>query len=158
MKIFTVKTFPKKSGENWIRFINKELEELTFVRKPNRLPMHKPSNFLKQAIYIFTGRYLKKYGVKELSDLVVRVRSLDECRAHLSASNPFRLSFMLLCNEGVRWVSPQNRSKWALELHYAFLHEVPPEYLLGFIYQQGSHLKIKPKYEAMIAKIKVETA
>lgn len=51
--------------------------------------------------------------------------------------NPFFWCIHLLL-DGKSWITPDQKSKSAKQLLYAHRHNVPPEYLIGFIRQTGT--------------------
>ena len=59
-------------------------------------------------------------------------------------ANIFHALFLGLYEEDTQ-ISRQERAQMAKELLYADRHNVPPEYLCGFLYQSGGRKKLDEK-------------
>ena len=144
--------FPKSAGKEWLEFIDRQLAANAAMPIAIRSPMHRHNNFAQFATFVFTSRYLERHGVEKLMKVVIRETGISEKRAAAVAENPFKLGFMLLFGSGTKLITPQELSKWSVHLHYAHLHKVRPEFLIGFIFQEGSYSKIKPNYDRLISR------
>lgn len=151
MSKFTYYDFPKNLNKEWRSFIDSNLIANAAIPAAQRIPIQRRSNFAQIATYVFTTRYLKKHGMEKLTKLVHQKAGISKARIPATAQNPFKLGFMLLFGTGARVISPQDLSKWSVNLHYAYLHNTPPDYLIGYIFQEGSYSKIKPKYDLLIS-------
>jgi len=110
-------------------------------RKEKPMPMHTTKGILKQLIYQLGRFYLDGSAEATLRDLLIQ-RINNRGGRILKSGNEFGGGniFYLGCR-----AIPHNHapikggelSKLSKQLYYAFLCDVPPKYLIGFIYQTG---------------------
>ena len=98
-------------------------------------PYDTPNSYLKREVYRLVRHCIAKQAVDLLQELVAKDDSSPRPTAH-NEQDPFYWGFMFVCGMDKR-VSRQARWRFANELLYAHKHNVPPELLVGFIYQIG---------------------
>jgi hypothetical protein len=105
------------------------------VRDKRAPPYDTPNGFLKREVYRLVRRCINKQAVNLLRELVAKDDSSPRPTAY-NEQDPFYWGFMFVCGMDKR-VSRQDRWRFSNELQYAHKHNVPPELLVGFIYQIG---------------------
>lgn len=113
------------------------------VRDEPASPYGTPNGYLKREVYRLVRRCIAKQAVKLLQELVAKDDSSSRPTAY-NEQDPFYWGFMFVCGMDKR-VSRQARWKFANELLYAHKHNVPPELLVGFIYQIGRSDKLRER-------------
>lgn len=98
---------------------------------------------LKRLVYASVRDLL---GADDDYEAVRRAYPMQSGRQPSVRSNPFRWALSALRHEGLA-VSPQSVLKFGRHLHYAHRHLVPPQLLIGFIYQSGGSAAVERKYE-----------
>lgn len=119
--------------DGWERSINTQPEQA--VRDEPAPPYDTPNGYLKREVYRLVRRCIAKQAVDLLRELVQKDDSPPRPTAY-NEQDPFYWGFMFVCGMDKR-VSRQARWRFANELLYAHKHNVPPELLVGFIYQIG---------------------
>lgn len=125
-----------KGNQRLSRLFSKGVVDLT--------PDQRPLSVLKRASYIIgcqladsgRGQKLADYMQHQPrnGDFIPKVNSL----APQADQNPFFWCLHLLAG-WEDWLTRDQRSKAARQLKYAYRHQVPPQYLTGFILQIGSN-------------------
>lgn len=100
--------------------------------------------------YQFTLTVIKRDKISKVKKKVKKL-GYSKGKIELMAQNPFRLCMYYLCDSKEREVKPATVHKWAMLLHYAALHHVKSEDLLGFLYQEGSIKVINTRYRKLMA-------
>ena len=101
-------------------------------------------NFYRREIYILGLELLRNPPTSwSMNDLVENVRTKKTTRPDAMGS-VFHDLFMCIYQDDLR-ISRQERSKMAMELEYAYRHDISPELLCGFIYQSGNRKDLSRK-------------
>lgn len=117
--------------------------EQTFGSSPNE----DAKNFLRREIYAL-GRCLKAVPPKwDIVEIISGLRIHKVRRPKALHGNIFHALLMGVYEEDTQ-IPRQERSKMAKELLYADRHNVPPEYLCGFLYQSGGRDNLEEKLNA----------
>lgn len=106
-------------------------------------PYDKPNGYLKREVYRLVRRCIAGGALETLKRIVAHDDSSSRPSAH-NQVDPFYWGFMMVCGMDDR-IRRQDRWKFANELLYAHRHDVPPELLVGFIYQIGSSDGLREK-------------
>lgn len=150
-KAFEAMSFPAKATPIWKKYIKKSVAQRpkSFSRM-KCLPIETRDGSLKTAVYIATIQAIEqdKIGLIAKRARVMGVKCGENAK---QPTNPFRVMFAVLCTVKTYEISIGNRCRWAIQLHYSYLHDVAPENLLGFLYQEGSHELIAMHYKKLIA-------
>jgi len=99
-------------------------------------PYDTPNGYLKREVYRLVRHCIATQTVETLQALVAD----DDCSPRPTAYNkqdPFYWGLMFVFGMDRR-VCRKTRERFANELLYAHKHNVPPELLVGFIYQIGN--------------------
>ena len=88
--------------------------------------------------YIYTQQWINKYSY---GDMVQTAWRVEKIRKRRSDYNPFSLSIQMLFEN----IDKGTRQRYGHVLKYAYLHEVPAKWLLGFIVQAGGLAQISKK-------------
>ncbi len=103
-------------------------------------------NFLRREIYALGLSYLANPPRWAVSELVAKIRVSQTTRME-ALENVFHSLLMSVYEEDDP-ISRQERWLMARELEYARRHNVPPEFLCGFLYQSGGRKNLLKKLEA----------
>lgn len=106
-------------------------------------PYDRPNGYLKREVYRLVRRCIDKQAVNLLRELVAKDESSPRPTAY-NEQDPFYWGFMFVCGMDKR-VSRQDRWRFSNELQYAHKHNVPPELLVGFVYQIGRSDKLRER-------------
>jgi hypothetical protein len=135
--------------EVWADFIDqleKELASLSMLRADvRRSPFYSTPNVVKRAVYIFVEYARKKLKPQPLED------TIDKSRVDKAGGKTLRTPRKDIKKEPYYWVltglhldcpaanlGKSDVTRFAQHLNYAHRHNVPPEYLIGFLLQSGS--------------------
>lgn len=101
-------------------------------------PYDRPNSYLKRSVYEFVRSCLSTDDGAMLRMAVTGERPLAGARGDTGTfeDNPFFWGLLLVC--GDNGLTKSSRSRFSLELQYANMHNVPPQYLIGFLYQMGT--------------------
>ena len=121
--------------DEWERRINTQPEPAVRDKRAPPPPYDTANGYLKREVYRLVRRCITKQVVDLLRELVAKDDSSPRPTAY-NEQDPFYWGFMFVCGMDKR-VSRQARWRFANELLYAHKHNVPPELLVGFIYQIG---------------------
>lgn len=111
-------------------------------------PYDKVNSKLKRVVYRLVRDCLKCDLLSVLKDSVQKQPG-DKSQVKPSsknADNPFYWGFTAVCGIDKK-LARSNKSRFSQELLYAHMHDVPPEFLIGFIYQIGSSSKLQQKID-----------
>lgn len=111
-------------------------------------PYDQPNSKLKRNVYRLV-RYCLKYDLLDLLKESVEFQLEGKSRVKPSlqnAANPFYWGLSAVCGADNK-LPRTNKSRFAQELQYANMHDVPPEFLVGFIYQIGSSKDLQRKID-----------
>ncbi|MEP4529538.1 MAG: hypothetical protein ABJ050_19660 [Paracoccaceae bacterium] len=125
----------KKAGTSW----EKALWAKSDPEEKKRPPDDKVNSKLKRAVYKIVRDCIKADLVHVLKESV-EFQFGDKSQVKPSpsnAENPFYWGLTAVCGTDEK-LARSNKSRFSQELIYAHLHDVPPELLIGFIYQIGS--------------------
>ncbi|SMC82695.1 hypothetical protein [Novosphingobium sp. B1] len=142
-----------REHKEWEQFVEMVRERLrAFHDLPNdlkRSPYHAPSNIIRRSAYEFyllSRQTLKPRLLEEAID-DIRVAHIGEDRARTLRKDikkdPFYWILMGLhfdCPEATLRKSEVTR--FAQHLNYARRHDIPPEFLVGFLMQTGSNAEV----------------
>jgi len=137
---------PKKPGPNW----GNQMEKLLETAK-NRRPIETQKGIILTGTYAFTKLVIDEKKLTRVCKETQRRGFSKTQTVSVMKRNPFQLCMNYLCHKGSRKVDPKLQHKWARLLHYAYLHHVKAEDLLGFLYQEGSYERINKRYKKLIA-------
>lgn len=131
-----------KAWENatWAKFDAKE------KRQP---PYDKVNSKLKRAVYKLVRNCIENDLVDVLKESV-EFQFGDKSQvkpSRTNAENPFYWGFTAVCGTDEK-LARSNKSRFSQELMYAHIHDVPPEFLIGFIYQIGSSKELQRKIDS----------
>ena len=108
-------------------------------------PNENAKNFLRREIYAL-GLALKTNPPEwEMADLIKLIRGKPVTRPEV-LGRVFHALFLALYEDD-DGIDRHERRMLAKELEYAYRHEVPPEYLCGFIHQSGGRKNLSIKLE-----------
>lgn len=127
-------------------------------RPDSSYPISSRKGVILTSTYSFTLRRIKKNDSDKLIHSMVKKGHSKKTLKSGFKRNPFHVSLQHLCAKGICYESPQKLSKWARLLHYAHLHNVKAEDLLGFLYQEGNYETINKKYNQIIANIDINSS
>lgn len=147
-----------------MRYVEKlekaEKEKSVKTRKTKKadLPPYETANgYLKRAVYAFTQYLIKSKRIRIIE------RAIDQAayfgknpRSPDIRVNPFYWVLVLMFpNDELKLVAgddgpmfQQDRNRLGLQLLYAHIHNVPPEYLVGFLNQSGGPKRILARLKA----------
>lgn len=120
----------KRIQEGW----SEEFGHRTDSKKPH---YDRPDGKLKRYVYQLVRDCIEGGWVDELKECAER--QLGGARLKPSErnnANPFYWGLTAVCGEKYK-LPRTTKSRFAQELLYADMHDVPPEFLVGFIYQIG---------------------
>lgn len=135
-----------------LREIEKAWEKASWAKydaeEKLRPPYDKANSKLKRAVYRLVRDCIKNDLVHALKE---SVEHQFGDRSHVkpspaNAENPFYWGFMAVCGTENK-LARSNKSRFSQELMYAHMHDVPPQFLIGFIYQIGSSKDLQRKIE-----------
>jgi len=172
-EIKLINNFKRKNPRYWQTFTKHKVWEGRRVAKANRLPVHRKRNIQKITAYIFFTELNEdkraSFGLSVIPDTPDREKHFkeaeyDPARIKKAAQNP--LNYVLHWLYGnfdekenpELFLSAQDRSKFARELHYAWLCQVSPDHLLGFIWMECGTKDFKRKYLNLIKRLKKKKA
>lgn len=120
-----------------------KLERGTQLRKatPDLPPFDREASFLKREVYAFVLENFRT-SIEEanllrfLPEVIARAKRRPPHKPSVEA-NPFHWVFYALAAEG-RHLERWEISRFGRELLYAKRHSIPPELLIGFLYQTGT--------------------
>jgi len=121
--------------DEWERRLKAQAELSVRDKRAPPPPYDTANGYLKREVYRLVRRCIAKQAVDLLQELVAKDDSSPKPTAY-NEQDPFYWGFMFVCGMDKR-VSRQARWRFANELLYAHKHNVPPELLVGFIYQIG---------------------
>lgn len=106
-------------------------------------PAETANGYLKRESYRIIDHYVT-HGRARFFENVVRQDGRGLTARVKLEENPFHFGLLaLFADDSV--VSKQDRSLFSMQMLYAYQHGIPPEFLIGFIYQAGSKEEIKRK-------------
>ena len=121
---------------------NAEMEQLRGMLRGGkesfrgRSPYANWSGTIRRFMYDLVRRYRAN---RELNIIQEMVWALPSEPLKVSfAENPFYWSLYAAKNDGEIAITYKEISRYAAQMQYADLHHVPPELLVGFVYQQGN--------------------
>ena len=116
--------------------INKEWKAKSAAK--GLCPYDRPNSYLKRSVYELVRSCLSTDDGAMLRTAFTRERTLAGARGDTDTyeDNPFFWGLLLVCD--YNGLSKSSLSRFSLELRYADLHNVPPQYLIGFLYQMGT--------------------
>ncbi len=103
---------------------------------------------LKRAAYRFVADYDNNALIAVLKKSV-RMQANNKTKIKQTAAtdaNPFYWALTAVCQADYE-LPRSTKSRFAQELQYAYLHKVPPEFLVGFIYQIGPSRGLQEKID-----------
>ena len=104
-------------------------------------------NFLRREVYALGLALQRSPPTWNVAELITSSRAHQTTRADVLKNNVFQALFMGIYNEDDQ-ISRQERWVMARELEYAARHNVPPEFLCGFVYQSGGRKNLLKKLGA----------
>ena len=111
-------------------------------------PYDQPNSKLKRSVYRLV-RYCLEHDLLGLLKKSVEFQLEGKSRVKPSlhnAANPFYWGLTAVCGADNK-LPRSSKSRFAQELQYAHMHNVPPEFLVGFIYQIGSSKDLQRKID-----------
>jgi len=138
---------PQKLGASWKIYLE---ERITNV--DGKLPLNSRKGSILDMSYKFTIGMIEQDKLATVGRTIQKRGVSPANVQRLIAKNPFQLCMNYLCYKGVRKVDPKLQHKWSRLLHYAYLHHVEAENLLGFLYQEGPYDLINGRYKKLLAK------
>ena len=155
-EIYAELNFPAKVNPEYRRFISKKLnkfKKVPRVMSKDLRPMQRKNGLTKVLIYRGAIDSIEQNEIRRMEKHAKK----NGFRSRKNSSipqNPFRVGFaVLLPKNGKLVLSDANRVRWAKELHYAYLHGVKPENLLGFLYQEGPHQLLAKRYKDLLTRL-----
>jgi hypothetical protein len=117
-------------------------------KKEKRPPYYTANGTLKRQVYQLVRRCIEADLVHVLKESVeFQFGNRSQVKpSPANAENPFYWGFMAVCGTDKK-LARSNKSRFSQELMYAHMHNVPPEFLIGFIYQIGSSKDLQRKIE-----------
>lgn len=118
----------------------------------NPVPYDAPYSKLKRAAYRLVADYNNNDLIAVLiSVLKESVQTQADSKAKIKPSaandaNPFYWALTAVCQADYE-LPRSTKSRLAQELQYAHMHDVPPEFLVGFIYQIGPSRGLQEKID-----------
>lgn len=103
---------------------------------------------LKRMVYRLVADCIKNDLIAVLKESV-RTQAGNKTKIKPSAANdanPFYWALTAVCQADCE-LPRSTKSRFAQELQYAYMHNVPPEFLVGFIYQIGSSRGLQVKID-----------
>lgn len=100
-------------------------------------PYEKPEAFLKREVYGLVCRYLDA-GTEGLLRRAIESEPADFPQSPSFSENPFHWVFQGLRGAESVTLKRYQVSRFGRQLLYARRHRVPPEFLIGFLFQCGS--------------------
>jgi hypothetical protein len=131
-----------KIGKSWPDSIWADSD----AKKKRQPPYYKANSKLKRTVYRLVRDCIKNDLVNVLKKSV-EFQFGDKSQVKPSptnAKNPFYWGFTAACGTDEK-LARSNKSRFSQELMYAHMHDVPPEFLIGFIYQIGSSKDLQRK-------------
>jgi hypothetical protein len=110
------------------------------------IPYERADSYLKREVYKFVCFFLEKRKEGILQDILQEARYCRWPTSPTFRNNPFHWAFLALREPADDKLKPRHAhhvtrpmvSRYGRQLLYAWRHRVPPEYLIGFLYQSGS--------------------
>lgn len=142
--------FPARAG--WGKGAFKEFDDIAraIIDSWERLsqqtglsPQESANGTLKREAYRVICHYIDK-GRAQFFEHVIRRDGRSLSSVVKLADNPFHYGLKaMFIDDSV--ITPPDRSLFANQMLYAYRHRVPPEHLVGFIYQSGSSAALRRK-------------
>lgn len=104
-----------------------------------------PNAWFKREAYAFLRQYVIAGDQKTL-ERIVRRDQRPNSLVEEAIKNPFKLGLLAMCVD--ESISRSDRSVFGNQMLYAHLHDVPPEFLNGFIAVSGKPSVIASKLKA----------
>lgn len=109
-------------------------------------PAETANGYLKRESYRAIVHYVA-HGRAQFFEWVIRREGRGLTSRVKLDENPFHFGLLaLFADDSV--VTRQDRNLFSMQMLYAYHHGIPPEFLIGFIYQAGSKEEIKRKLQA----------
>lgn len=148
-KALSKRTSPSKLGAQWKHYLDQQI-----VAADGDYPITSRRGIIMITAYEFTLGVLVKNKLESVRDAVAKRKKSEKFVDTMMNRNPFQLSLRYLCCTGMRKIEEKLQDKYARQLHYAFLHNVPSQDLLGFLYQEGSYDRINRRYSKLIKRLR----
>ena len=144
----------RKGLKRFSEHIRERYTELSEPRETPLPPYSRESGYLRRAAYAFTRFVEDEGGLRALSKFVEaqnlgwtskRGPTVDENPFHWILAAVFPDNMLKKVKGDEAPMFPQERNHMARQLLYAERHNVPTEYLIGFLYQSGKPSEIARK-------------
>jgi hypothetical protein len=124
-------------ADEWDEFSDRILAETQRLRNVRGLtPYDHPDSHLKREVYRFVCRYLDEGNTKQLNRILEANRVILP-RFPTFRENPFHWALSVLRDPKSDNIKKYQVSRFGRQLIYAKRHKIPPELLIGFLYQSG---------------------
>jgi hypothetical protein len=132
------KTGSRNNVENRIKRIQQRWSEEFRDRTDSKKPHYdRPDGKLKRYVYRLVRDCLKGGWLEVLEESAKRQLGGSRLKpSERNDANPFYWGLTAVCGDKNK-LPRTTKSRFAQELLYAHMHDVPPEFLVGFIYQIG---------------------
>lgn len=128
------------------------VEEYTANKgKPAPSPYFEPYKAFKRKAYALIRRTRLEQGGGQLIKGIVRRYDVEPAHLHYKG-NEFHFGLLAIDPED-EVLDARKRSLLARQLTYAHLHDVPPKYLVGFLWQSGPTAEIPRKLKRKIGDV-----
>ena len=107
--------------------------EVALASEEALTPYSNANGVLRRGVYNFV-RTARDKGISDLMEDLVRAREKRVRASENNQANPFYWGLLLVCGYDRR-LSATTRNRFVQEMLYADLHDVPTEFLVGFLYQ-----------------------
>jgi hypothetical protein len=109
-------------------------------------PYDKPRSYLKREVYRHVLERLAEGRAKELQQCIELARDGYMPNSPTFGQNPFHWTLLGVQHVGVLKLEDYDVSRFGRQLAYAAIHRVPPQLLIGFLFQTGSPGQISKKF------------
>lgn len=118
--------------------------------KRKKLPAYyDPNQIFVRYVYYFV-RYRLAKGDSEhgsIERMIEKANKKGLLKSRRSRENPFRVGLLLLRHQVGHNMPDSSVTKFSVQLLYAHEHDIPPQWLMGFLVQAGGYEKIKAKMD-----------
>jgi RecA-family ATPase len=145
-----VKEFSPATPTHLSEFSTELKEALARYAKRKKVSAYYEQNqiFIRYVYYFVRYKLAKgdsKHGSVER--MIERANKKGLLKSRRSRENPFRVGLLLLRHEVGHDMPDSSVTKFSVQLLYAHEHDVPPQWLTGFLVQAGGYEKIKTKVD-----------
>jgi hypothetical protein len=126
------------------RYLKRELKDGSHAHKKALPVSHYDATTLIMIPFVYN--FVLQYLRADERDLLYK--KAKKAGVKLSATlnkNPFNVGLSLLVSE--KKLTPQDRSKYAIQMAYAYRHDVKSVWLIAFLLRSGGDAKIKKKFK-----------